>query len=71
MSGANRSISARGDDINARFRQLGRMSLELCGSEAITSRIDCEVLPLDETEPPQLIQHCDVMRGIARARPSG
>src|SRR5262245_59087427 len=68
LCGANRCISARQDDIDASFHQIGRMALHSLRQQRETGCIDYEILAFDEAEPPQFIEQREKMRCIARAR---
>src|SRR5262249_23183815 len=68
LSGANRCIAGRQDDIHASFHQIGRMALHSLRQQRETGRIDYEILAFDEAEPPQFIKQREIMRCIARAR---
>src|SRR5262249_9006675 len=63
--GANGSVSARQDDIDLSFHQLGRMFLELLDPQSITAPIDDEILAPDEAEPPQFAKERDMKGRIA------
>jgi hypothetical protein len=47
LCGANCGVSARQDDIDLGFDQLGRMFLELLDAQPVTAPIDREVLHRD------------------------
>jgi hypothetical protein len=56
LCGANCCISSGQDHVHASFHQLGRMYREPLGGHAVASRINHEVLAVDEAEPPQLVK---------------
>src|SRR5262249_29714449 len=66
LCGANCCISSRQDHVHASFHQLGRMYRKALSGHAKTSRIDHEVLAVDEAEPLQLVEQREEMRRIAR-----
>src|SRR5262249_6272913 len=45
--------------------QIGRMCREPLSGHAVTSRIDHEILAVDEAEPPQLVEERVMMRRVA------
>src|SRR5262249_50202866 len=60
--------SSRQDHVYASFHQIGRMYRESLSGHAVTSRIDHEILAVDEAEPPHLLEQREMMRRIAWTR---
>ena len=65
LCGVSGNIPAAHNDINLGFDQLHRMFRELLDTQIITLRINHKVLALDEAEPSQLLEECEMMRCVA------
>src|SRR5262249_23112995 len=63
--GRTQSTPPRQDHVPASFHQIGRMCREPLSGHAVTSRIDYEVLAVDKAEPPQFVEHREMMRRVA------
>src|SRR5204862_4000344 len=67
LRATNCFISGRKDAVRRAFHHIGRMPREPLNGQAVTTHIHREVLAVDETEPPQLVEERDMMRGITWA----